>query len=363
LVDLLAGLVRLEIYTIVVNFIVAVLTAFGCLIGLSITIIVKSPKCLDYWEETPIYQLYPRSFNDCTDDRDICGDGIGDLPGIIEKLDYFSDLGIGAIWMNPVYESPMDDTGYDISDYRKIHYEYGNETDMENLINEMHKRGIKLMMDFVPNHTSNQNSMFEASIRAQMGDGELEEIEENKDLYLWIDGDRPSGCELETITGILGTNDFPNDACNHCDIDNKCPNNYMSVFSGNLEEIIPAWTYHPKVDKYYYRAFGHFQPDLNLRNEKVLKELNDILEFWMEKGIDGFRVDAIAYGLENEDWRDEPKKDPVKEGFWGNLHHDYTYEFSTFHDIIMGFRQIMDKYSTEPGVDRMMITEATDSQV
>ena len=112
---------------------------------------------------------------------------------------------------------------------------------------------------------------------AQAGKGDYKE--EDKDLYLWVNGTIPNGCKLEPKTGILfnGTRDFPNKACDDCHETDVCPNNYRSVFSGNLEDIIPAWTYHPEVGKYYYRAFGHFQPDLNLRNEKVLKELNEIL--------------------------------------------------------------------------------------
>ena len=156
------------------------------------TIIIKSPPCLEFWEKSPIYQIYPRSFKDCDpakwSNRTICGDGVGDLLGSMEKLDYLDDLGIKVVWMNPVYQSPQKDFGYDVQDYRKIDAIFGTDEDMEELIVEMHKHGIKLLMDFVPNHTSDQNQLFVDSVnRNNSAD----------DYYVWVDGTSPDGCQLD----------------------------------------------------------------------------------------------------------------------------------------------------------------------
>merc|ERR1711892_194769 len=312
----------------------AVITAFGTLIGLSVTIIIKSPPCLEFWEKSPIYQIYPRSFKDCDpakwSNRTICGDGVGDLLGIMEKLDYLDDLGIKVVWMNPVYQSPQKDFGYDVQDYRKIDAIFGTDEDMEELIVEMHKHGIKLLMDFVPNHTSDQNQLFVDSVnRNNSAD----------DYYVWVDGSPPVGCQLD--------NDELAEACHSCHTDDVCPNNWQSVFAKNDDLITPAWSYHPTRKQYYYRAFSHYQPDLNLRNSAVVNELGDVIAFWMDKGVDGFRVDAIGYAFENEGLRDEVKKDSTIDGFWYNLYHDFTYEYGSFHDLIVSFRKVMDIYSTE----------------
>merc|ERR1711892_1112641 len=280
----------------------AVITAFGTLIGLSVTIIIKSPPCLEFWEKSPIYQIYPRSFKDCDP----------------------------AKWSNPVYQSPQKDFGYDVQDYRKIDAIFGTDEDMEELIVEMHKHGIKLLMDFVPNHTSDQNQLFVDSVnRNNSAD----------DYYVWVDGSPPVGCQLD--------NDELAEACHSCHTDDVCPNNWQSVFAKNDDLITPAWSYHPTRKQYYYRAFSHYQPDLNLRNSAVVEELGDVIAFWMDKGVDGFRVDAIGYAFENEGLRDEVKKDSTIDGFWYNLYHDFTYEYGSFHDLVVSFRKVMDIYSTE----------------
>ena len=173
--------------------------------------------------------------------------------------------------------------------------------------------------------------------------------------YIWVDGEAPVGC-------VLDENDEPSPECNDCKVD-QCPNNWQSVFAKNDDTFIPAWTYHPKRKQYYYRAFSSFQPDLNLRNQAVVEELGNILSFWLDKGVDGFRVDAIGYSYENEGLRNEVKRDESIEGYWYNLYHDFTYEYGSFHDLIVSFRKVLDIYSTEPGVDRLMITEATSSDV
>ncbi|CAG5109531.1 Oidioi.mRNA.OKI2018_I69.chr2.g4053.t1.cds [Oikopleura dioica] len=164
---------------------VLILATFATLISLSGVIIAQSPPCLDFWEKSPIYQIYPRSFKDCDPDLnqdredDICGDGIGDIPGIIEKLDYLKDdLGISVVWVSPIFMSPMQDFGYDVSDYRQPDPVFGNMKDLQLLISEMHNRGMKLVLDFVPNHTSVEHAKFQ-------------NVSEAANFYVWRDGDKP----------------------------------------------------------------------------------------------------------------------------------------------------------------------------
>ncbi len=197
-----------------------------------------------WWKEQVIYQIYPRSFKDSN------GDGIGDLQGIISKLDYLKELGIDIIWVCPIYQSPNDDNGYDISDYYSIHPEYGTLSDFDELLKEIHARGMKLIMDVVVNHSSDEHAWFEAS-RASKDNP-------YRDYYFW----RP------------GVNGGP-------------PNNWQSFFGGS------AWEYDPTTDEYYLHLFTRKQPDLNWENPKVREDINKILTFWLDKGIDGFRMDVV----------------------------------------------------------------------
>jgi oligo-1,6-glucosidase len=199
-----------------------------------------------WWKESVVYQIYPRSFMDSN------GDGIGDLRGILAKLDYLKELGIDVIWLSPVYESPNDDNGYDISDYCKIMNEFGTMEDWDELLHEMHKRNMKLMMDLVVNHTSDEHNWFIESCKSK----------DNKyrDYYIW----RP---------GKGG----------------KEPNNWGAAFSGS------AWQYDEMTDEYYLHLFSKKQPDLNWDNEKVRQDVYDMMKFWLEKGIDGFRMDVINF--------------------------------------------------------------------
>lgn len=198
----------------------------------------------NWWKEGVVYQIYPRSFNDSN------GDGIGDLQGIIEKLDYLKDLGIDIIWLSPVYKSPNDDNGYDISDYYQIMNEFGTMEDMEILISEMHKRGMKIIMDLVVNHTSDEHPWFIESRSSK----------ENpyRNFYIWQEG----------------REDNP-------------PNNWGSWFGGS------AWEYDPDTDEYYLHIFSRKQPDLNWENKKVRKKIYKMMKWWLNKGIDGFRMDVI----------------------------------------------------------------------
>ena len=223
-----------------------------------------------WWKSAVFYQIYPKSFQDTN------GDGVGDLPGIISRLDYLENLGIDGIWLSPVCQSPQVDNGYDISDYRAIDPSVGTMEDMETLIREAKKRGISIILDLVPNHSSNQHYWFKEALKGR----------ENPyhDYYIWRDGD--------------GT---------------KVPNDMLATFGG------PAWTYAPEVGQYYFHQFAPEQPDLNWENPKVRQEIYDIMRFWADKGVEGFRLDVV----------DQIGKDPDL-GVTGNgpRLHEYLREMS-----------------------------------
>ena len=198
-----------------------------------------------WWKEAIVYQIYPRSFCDSN------GDGIGDLNGITSKLDYLKELGIDVIWLSPVYKSPNDDNGYDISDYEAIMTEFGTMDDFDKMLSEAHERGIKIVMDLVVNHTSDEHPWFVESRSSKDNP--------KRDYYIWKEGKN-----------------------------GKEPNNWGSAFSG------PAWKYDEKTDMYYLHLFSVKQPDLNWENQKVRKEVFDMMTRWCKKGIDGFRMDVIS---------------------------------------------------------------------
>lgn len=200
-----------------------------------------------WWQNAVGYQIYPKSFLDSN------GDGIGDLKGIREKIDYLQLLGIDFVWLCPVYSSPGIDNGYDISDYRGIDPQYGDMHDMDLLIDELHKHHIKIVMDLVLNHTSDYHKWFE----------EARKSTDNKfhNYYIWKKG-RNGGK----------------------------PNNWTSLFGGS------AWQYNPQTDEYYYHLYAKQQPDLNWENPELRHEMHDVIKFWIQKGIDGFRLDAITHG-------------------------------------------------------------------
>ncbi len=202
-----------------------------------------------WWQERVVYQIYPRSFQDTN------GDGIGDLPGILAHLDELKDLGVGILWLSPVYPSPNADNGYDISDYKGIHPEYGTMADMDRLIDEATKRDIKIIMDLVINHTSDEHPWFQQS---------RDKTSPYRDYYIWRPG-RPGGPDKPE----------------------KAPNNWTSFFAED------CWTYDEKSGEYYLHLFASKQPDLNWHNPKVMEEVKDILRFWLDKGIAGFRCDVI----------------------------------------------------------------------
>lgn len=208
-----------------------------------------------WWKESVVYQIYPRSFKDSN------GDGIGDLNGITEKLDYLKELGIDVIWLSPVYQSPNDDNGYDISDYRKIMTEFGTMEDFDRMLAAAHDRGIKIVMDLVVNHTSDEHPWFVESRKSKDNP--------YRDYYIW----RPAK-------------------------DGKEPNNWGSCFSGS------AWKYDPETEMYFLHLFSKKQPDLNWDNPKVRDEVYDMMNWWLDKGVDGFRMDVISLISKDPDFPD-----------------------------------------------------------
>ena len=198
-----------------------------------------------WWKESVVYQIYPKSFKDSN------GDGVGDIRGIIQKLDYLKELGVNVLWISPMLESPQDDNGYDISDYRRIYKEYGTMEDYEELLSEAHKRDIRILMDLVVNHTSDEHNWFIESRKSKANP--------YRDYYIWKDP-----------------------------VNGKEPNNWGGAFGGS------AWEYDPQTQMYYMHLFSKKQPDLNWENEKVRQEVYDMMKFWCDKGIDGFRMDVIS---------------------------------------------------------------------
>ncbi|WP_102262932.1 glycoside hydrolase family 13 protein [Mesobacillus jeotgali] len=216
-----------------------------------------------WWKESVIYQIYPRSFMDSN------GDGIGDIPGIISKLDYLKDLGVDLIWLSPVYKSPNDDNGYDISDYREIMDDFGTMADWELLLKEMHDRGLKLIMDLVVNHSSDEHQWFVESRKSKDNP--------YRDYYIWRPGK-----------------------------DGKEPNNWQSTFSGS------AWQFDENTGEYYLHIFSKKQPDLNWENPKLRQEVYDMMKFWLDKGIDGFRMDVINFISKVDGLPDAPNPEGKK---------------------------------------------------
>ncbi|MFS0862558.1 alpha,alpha-phosphotrehalase [Fredinandcohnia sp. 179-A 10B2 NHS] len=218
-----------------------------------------------WWKKSVVYQIYPKSFNDTT------GNGVGDIQGIIEKLDYLKTLGIDVIWLTPIYKSPQKDNGYDISDYFAIHEEYGTMEDFDRLLKEAHTRGIKLIMDIVVNHTSTENQWFIES--RQSKDNAY------RDFYIWKDGK-----------------------------DGHEPTNWESKFGGN------AWQYDEQTGQYYLHLFDVTQADLNWENEQVRKKVYDMMTFWFEKGVDGFRLDVINLISKDQRFPDDDGSVPPGDG-------------------------------------------------
>lgn len=243
-----------------------------------------------WWKESVVYQIYPRSFKDSNND------GIGDLNGIIEKLDYLKKLGIDVIWLSPVYQSPNDDNGYDISDYQQIMKEFGTMKDFDNMLEQAHKRGIKIMMDLVVNHTSDEHGWFIESKSSKNNP--------YRDYYIWRDGKN-----------------------------GKEPNNWGSCFGGS------AWQYDKTTDMYYLHLFSKKQSDLNWDNPKVRDEIFSMMAWWCEKGIDGFRMDVISMIS-----KDKNLPDGLGNGLYGDFS-SYVINGPHVHDYLQQMnKEVLSKY-------------------
>ncbi|EDN9971852.1 alpha,alpha-phosphotrehalase [Listeria monocytogenes] len=261
----------------------------------------------DWWKKSVVYQIYPKSFNDSN------GDGVGDIQGIIEKLDYLKELGVDVIWLSPVYDSPQDDNGYDIRDYQKIYEEYGDMATFDQLLQGLHDRDMKLVMDLVVNHTSDEHKWFEESRKSKDNP--------YRDYYFWRE-------------------------------ENEI-NNWGSIFSG------PAWELDEKTGEYYLHLFSKKQPDLNWENPKLRQDVYNMMKFWLDKGIDGFRMDVINFISKNTDFPDGPVPD-------GQIYGDAGNDFCNgprIHEFLQEMNQeVTSKYDVMT-VGEMPGASTTDAQI
>lgn len=296
--------------------------AWFAMLAAAIVIIILAPKCaprpnLQWWQKSTMYQVYPRSFKDTNKD------GFGDLQGVHDNLGYLKDkLNVSAVWLNSIYPSPNKDWGFDISDYKGIHSDFGTMDDFSSLKTAMHKKGMKLVMDFVPNHTSRNHTWF---INSEANE------EEFAAYYIWHPGKPSAGG---------GRNDPPN--------------NWLSVFGGS------AWTWSDKRSAYYYHQFSAEQPDLNLTNPAVQNELKDVLRFWMEKGVDGFRVDAAAHLVESSNLNEDepPSQKGGAEGEYESLSHTLTTFQPGSYELVSDWRVLLDEVSDKTEKYRFLMVEA-----
>jgi alpha-glucosidase len=259
-----------------------------------------------WWERGIIYQVYPRSFMDSD------GDGIGDLAGIRSKLDYLQWLGVDAIWISPIYPSPMADFGYDISNYTDIDPIFGDLNDFDALLADAHARGLKVLLDYVPNHTSDQHPWFL--------DSRSSRDSAKRDWYIWRNP-KPGGGP---------------------------PNNWLSNFGGG------AWEWDEKTEQYYYHAFLKEQPDLNWRNPEVQKAMLRVLRFWLDRRVDGFRVDVMHHMVKDMEFRDNPPNPDWRPGMspYRELLTTYTADLPEVQDIVAKLRSVVEEYD-----DRMLVGE------
>ncbi|NXX28945.1 SLC31 protein, partial [Nicator chloris] len=282
------------------------------LVCATIAIIALSPKCLNWWQASPVYQIYPRSFKDSN------MDGNGDLKGIQEKLDHITSLNIKTVWITSCFKSPLKDLRYGAEDFYDIDPIFGSMRDFENLIAAIHDKGLKVILDLIPNHTSDKHRWFQLS-RNRTG--------KYTDYYIWQDCSQPSGSVSP-------------------------PNNWVSVLGGS------SWQFDDVRKQCYFHQFGKEQPDLNFRNPAVQQEIHDIIKFWLGKGVDGFSFSTVKFLLEATHLRDEPPVDKSQSGgsitAYSQLYHDYTTTQVGLHDIIRSFRHTMNEFSREPGRYRFM---------
>ncbi|XP_055857371.1 maltase A3-like [Episyrphus balteatus] len=276
----------------------------------------------DWWKTASFYQIYPRSFKDSD------GDGIGDLTGIREALPYLKEIGITATWLSPIFTSPMADFGYDVANFTEIDSIFGTMNDFDALIREAKQIGIKIILDFVPNHSSDECEWFQKSI---IRDPEFE------DFYIWHPG--------KVVNGTR-----------------QPPTNWVSVFRGS------AWKWNEQRQEYYLHQFVDKQPDLNYRNPKVKNYMNEVLRFWLKKGVSGFRVDAVPHVFEiaadvNGNYLDEPRNDWVTDpDDYGYVDHIYTTNQPETVQLVYEWRKVLDDFRAENGgEERILMIESWSS--
>ena len=266
--------------------------------------VAAAGRALDWWRGAVIYQIYPRSFLDTN------GDGVGDLPGIVDRLDYVASLGVDAIWVSPFFKSPMADFGYDISDYRDIDPLFGTLADFDRLLAKAHSLGIKVMIDQVLSHSSDQHEWFRQSRQDRIND--------KADWYVWADP-RPDG---------------------------GAPNNWLSIFGG------PAWKWEPRREQYYLHNFLSSQPQLNFHNPAVRAAMLDNLQFWLDHGVDGMRLDSINFCFHDDQLRDNPAKPAeLRTGRGFSADNPYAYQYHYYNNtrpenlaLMEDLRTLFDRY-------------------
>ncbi|XP_059476122.1 maltase 1-like [Neocloeon triangulifer] len=282
---------------------------------LCLGILAVNGQTIKWWSTATLYQVYPRSLKDTN------GDGVGDIKGITESIPHFIQSGIDCVWLSPIYKSPMKDFGYDISDYLSIDPIFGTWEDFLELSNALKAAGLKLVMDFVPNHTSDEHDWFIRSVNRE---------DPYTNYYIWKDslGLDANGTQIP-------------------------PNNWLSAFAGS------AWQWNDQRQQFYLHQFTVGQPDLDFRNPLVLQEMKNILRYWLDNGVDGFRIDAPPHIIEQIDFLDEPlTNDPsCPENQFCQLNHIYTMNQPETLDILREFRQVIDQYQSETGRVIVLMSE------
>ncbi|KAL9920716.1 maltase A3-like [Glossina fuscipes fuscipes] len=276
-----------------------------------------------WWEIAAFYQIYPRSFKDSN------GDGVGDLKGITEQLPYLKEIGINATWLSPIFPSPMADFGYDISNFTDIDPLFGTMQDFEDMVAKANELNVKIILDFVPNHSSDECEWFQKSIAKDPY---------YKDMYVWHPG--------KIIDGKR-----------------QPPTNWRSVFRGS------AWQWHEKREEYYLHQFGKKQPDLNYRLPQVKEMMKEVMRFWLRKGVAGFRIDSVAHVYEVApnslgDWPDEPRNMAVNDpDDWSYLQHTYTVDQPESTQLLYEWRKVLDDFQQQHGGDERIIMAETYSPI
>src|SRR3954470_5144817 len=261
-----------------------------------------------WWRHATIYHVYPRSFQDSD------GDGVGDLEGIRRRLAYLAWLGVDAVWLSPIYRSPMADFGYDVADHSDVDPQFGTLEDFDRLATEARSVGLKLILDYVPNHTSDEHPWFQD---ARAGG-------RHRDWYLWRDGSSESP-----------------------------PNNWLSNFGG------PAWTWDDRAEAWYYHAYLPQQPDLNWRNPEVRAAMGEVMRFWLERGVDGFRIDALRQAMKADQWRDTPPNPDWREGDdpYRALLPEFSADRPEVAEVVRDLRDAVEKAREADGRERVLIGE------